>query len=463
MLRPPAPRPLGPVPALLRHLAEPERDLLALLPADAYRRRVGRLGHSRRLILLVNDPVQVREIMGPRAREFPKNDLFAGALSPLVRDSVFTSAGETWARQRRLVDPAFGHMQVRRAFPRMAEAVDDAETRLDAAAARGEAVALDAAMSRVTADVVFRAIFGESLETSAAKEIFEAFAAFQRSVAHVDAARLILGRPFAPTPVSPECREACDTIRGRLREWIAARMAAPAREDLCSALIAARDPEGGPAFDLEDLVDTVGVFFLAGHETTAGALTWALWMLSEDAGAAARLRAETEAEAGSGPIPLGAVKRLVRARAAFREAMRLYPPLAFLPRVALQPTEIDGISVPRGAMVMVSPWTLHRSPDLWAQADRFDPDRFLPERERAVEPGSYIPFGLGERICVGAAFATVEATLILARLMRRYRFEAVAPETARPLARLTLRPAQPLLMRVRRRDTAEPAPAVTAA
>jgi cytochrome P450 len=186
-------------------------------------------------------------------------------------------------------------------------------------------------------------------------------------------------------------------------------------------------------------------------------------MLSEDAGAAARLRAETEAEAGAGPIPLASVKRLTRSRAAFREAMRLYPPLAFLPRVALQATEIAGNRVPRGAMVMVSPWTLHRSPDLWENADRFDPDRFLPERERAVEPGSYLPFGLGERICVGAAFATVEATLILARLTRRYRFETIRPEAARPLARLTLRPADPLLVRVRRRAEAPAAATETAA
>ncbi|MEO0763068.1 MAG: cytochrome P450, partial [Pseudomonadota bacterium] len=381
-----------------------------------------------------------------------ENDLFDGALSPLVRDSVFNSHGDRWRHQRALIEPAFAHMHVRRAFEAMSAACDDAETRLDAAAAAGRPVALDAAMSRVTADVVFRALFSESLESDAARDIFEAFAEYQATVAQISPARLILGRPFATPPAPEACRAACERIRARLRDWIAERLEAPAREDIVGALIAARHPQTGARFDLEELVDQIGVFFLAGHETTAGALTWALFMLSQDPAPAERLRAETHDAAGDGTVTLDHVKRLNRARAAFREAMRLYPPLPFLPRIALEATRIAGARVPRGAMIMIAPWTLHRCEDLWPASDRFDPDRFLPERERGIEKGAYLPFGLGPRLCVGAAFATIEATMILARLMRRYDWRAQAPERVRPLVRLTLRPAEPILMRLRRRS-----------
>ncbi|MEO1686654.1 MAG: cytochrome P450 [Pseudomonadota bacterium] len=349
MYRPPAPLPRSPVGALVHHVLDRERDLLTLLPRDAYRRRVGRLGRSRRTILLVNDPAAVREVMIDRADAFPKNDLFDGALSPLVRDSVFNSHGDRWRHQRALIEPAFAHMHVRRAFEAMSAACDDAETRLDAAAAAGRPVALDAAMSRVTADVVFRALFSESLESDAARDIFEAFAEYQATVAQISPARLILGRPFATPPAPEACRAACERIRARLRDWIAERLEAPAREDIVGALIAARHPQTGARFDLEELVDQIGVFFLAGHETTAGALTWALFMLSQDPAPAERLRAETHDAAGDGTVTLDHVKRLNRARAAFREAMRLYPPLPFLPRIALEATRIAGARVPRGA------------------------------------------------------------------------------------------------------------------
>ncbi|MEM1316016.1 MAG: cytochrome P450, partial [Pseudomonadota bacterium] len=221
MYRPPAPEPLAPVRALARHVLDRERDLLTLLPRDAYDRRVGRLGFSRRAILLVNEPAAVREVMIDRAEEFPKNDLFDGALAPLVRDSVFNSHGERWRGQRALIEPAFAHMQVRRAFEAMRGACDDAEARLDAAAEAGQSVALDAAMSRVTADVVFRAIFSENLESEAAREIFEAFAEYQATVAQISPALLILGRPFETPEAPPACRAACETIRARLRAWIA--------------------------------------------------------------------------------------------------------------------------------------------------------------------------------------------------------------------------------------------------
>jgi cytochrome P450 len=135
-------------------------------------------------------------------------------------------------------------------------------------------------------------------------------------------------------------------------------------------------------------------------------------------------------------------------RNVFREALRLYPPITFIPRVAAVDTEIAGRRVRRGTMIMIAPWTLHRHQRFWRNPEVFDPDRFMPDREADIRPGTYIPFGLGPRICVGAAFATVEAGLILASLVRRYDFTAENPADVRPVSRLTTRPAREIMCRI---------------
>jgi len=202
----------------------------------------------------------------------------------------------------------------------------------------------------------------------------------------------------------------------------------------------ARDPETGEGFSREELIDQLGVFFLAGHETTASALTWAFYILSQHPHAAKRMRQEYESVVGEGELTLEKAKRLSYTRNVFRESMRLYPPITFIPRVALKDTTIGHYAVKRGNMIMIAPWSLHRHADLWSNPNHFDPDRFVNEEDKAHAVGAYIPFGLGPRVCVGAAFATLEATLILARLMNTFDFRVLDPDSVRPAARLTTRP-----------------------
>jgi len=451
---PPAPTPLPPVRALLRAILGGRRDLLSLLPEEAYRARVAPLGRSRRGILLVNDPEIVRRIFGAEVARYPKNDLFVGALQPLIGDGVFISDGEMWRRQRRMIEPSFGHMQVGRAFAAMEAAADAFEPELDRRAAAGEAFSLDAAMSHLTADVICRATFSTSLQSEDARRIFADFAVFQETVANVRVFRLLLGRPWATVPQPRAAREACGRIRDHVAALIERRRGEGdhGRSDIAGDILAARDPETGEGFSARDLVDQIGVFFLAGHETSASAVTWALFLLSRQPELAARLRAEIAAEAGDGPVTLEAAKRLALTRAVLRETLRLYPPGPFLPRVAVEDTEIAGHPLRRGGMVMVSPWLLHRHRELWRDPDTFDEGRFLGGREKEIPAGAYLPFGLGPRICVGAAFATVESTHMIARLLRRYDIEVMNPERVRPVARLTTRPAEDIRVRLRRRD-----------
>jgi cytochrome P450 len=450
--RPPAPAPKSPVAALVNVVLRGERDLLSLLPATAYTEMMTPLGRSRRGIVIVNRPDLVVKILADPEGIFPKNDLMVGALAPLVGDSIFVSDGERWRRQRRMIDPAFSHMRINRAFESMAAAIDDYETRLDEEAARGTPFSLDAAMSHLTADIICRTIFSRGLETQTARDVFDSFLVFERSVANVNLTALLFGRPWAKVEQPREVLDACARIRRHIGAMLAPRRAAdaPAFDDIASAIIAAVDPETGERFSEEELIDQLGVFFLAGHETTASVLTWCFFIIAQLPAIAARMRAEIARIAGDGPIGFEAAKKLVFVRNVFREAARLYPPITFLPRVAARATDIGGRRIARGTMVMIAPWAIHRHRDLWPEPDRFDPDRFAPEREHEIEPGSYIPFGIGPRVCVGAAFATVEATLILARLVRRYDFAVENPEAVRPVARLTTRPKTEITARVRK-------------
>jgi cytochrome P450 len=246
---------------------------------------------------------------------------------------------------------------------------------------------------------------------------------------------------------------ACARIRGHLGTWVDQHTAAPAGtyDDIASAVIAARDAATGQGFTREELIDQLGVFFLAGHETTASALTWAVYLLAMHAPTRERMRKEVATVAGDGPITIEHAKKLAFTRAMFRETLRLYPPITFLPRVALETTQLGGRRIKRGALVMIAPWVVHRHQRYWRDPDVFDPDRFSPERESEMTPGSYIPFGQGQRLCSGAAFATIESTLFLARLVRRYDIAVQSGAAVRPVARMTTRPARQIMVRLSRR------------
>lgn len=451
--RPPRPKPLPAVLSLLRVIRQGDGDLLSLLPAKAYRVKAGYLGWSRRSILIINAPELVRSVLTDPTDIFPKNDLMVGALEPLVGNAAFVSSGDTWRRQRRMIDPAFSHMRLNRAFVSMAAAVDDYETRLDALAENDGRFSLDLAMSHLTADVICRTVFSTSLQSQTAVDVFEAFTVFERTCAQVELKRLILDAPWATIQQHEHVLQACQRIREHLGRLLDTHLAADAGhyDDIAAAVITARDQDTGSGFTREELIDQLGVMFLAGHETTASALTWAFLIIAMQPSILTRIRAEVEAVVGSGEIGFDHVKRLTYVRNVFRESLRLFPPLTFIPRVAAEAATIGEYRVKKGAMLMIAPWTIHRHRDYWRDPDAFDPDRFSGEREHELVPGTYLPFGLGQRVCVGAGFATTEATLILARLARRYDWQVDDAQAIRPVARLTTRPAQQVMCRVRRR------------
>lgn len=450
---PPKPHSLAALPALLRVLWKGDGNLLELLPAAAYRFDVGNLGYSRRSTVLFNDPTLVRYIMRDPDGIFPKSDLMVNALEPLIGDSIFVTDGERWRRQRAMIDPAFSHMRISHAFVAMQAAVQDYLPRLDASAASGEPFSLDQAMSHLTADIICRTVFSTSLDSRVAADVFEDFTIFERSVAQVDIKRLIIEPAWTKAPQPQPVLDACARIRSHLAHLVDTHLVPGAQfNDIASDVINARDADTNQPFSREELIDQLGVFFLAGHETTASVLTWLFFICAERPELVSAMRAEIDAVADREALHFDQLRQLPLVKAVFRETLRLYPPITFMPRVAMREATVGKRKLPKGALVMISPWTLHRHRDYWADAHAFCPERFLPAQEQSLTDGAYIPFGQGPHTCVGAGFAQTESLLIVAELLSRYDFTALDAQRVRPAARLTTRPREQIFCRVARRQ-----------
>ncbi len=459
LYRPPAPIPSSPLRSLLRVIRQGDGDLLSLVPEEAYRKPLTWLGYSRRSILLINDSELCKQVLADKQGIYPKNDLMVGALEGLVGNSLFVSSGQSWRRQREMIDPAFSQLRIDSAFTSMNRAVDDYQTLLDKHVENKDTFSLDKAMSHLTADIICRTIFSQPLSSDIAGDVFNDFLLFERSVASVDLKQLIFGKPWATITQPPEVVTACQRIRRHIGTMLDPRLNGDKDhkvDDIVAAVVAAKDSDTGEAFTREELIDQIGVFFLAGHETTASVLTWVFFILSQQPDVAQRIADDVDKVTNGGEVQLEHIRQLPFVRNVFREVLRLYPPITFLPRVALEPTRIADKKLKRGAMIMISPWTAHRNALLWNNPDRFDPDRFNTETvdgkpKRKADKGTHMSFGVGPRVCIGASFATTEAILIIAKLAQRYRFSATNADIVRPVARLTTRPAFEIEMQVSRR------------
>ncbi|MEO0329438.1 MAG: cytochrome P450 [Pseudomonadota bacterium] len=444
---PPRPKSLGPLAALLRAAITRDSNLIGLLPKHAYTAKIGNLGYSRRSIIIINDATAIRQILTDPTDIYPKNDLMVGALAPLVGDSIFVSSGDLWRKQRAMIAPAFTHMKLSSAFQSMKQAIDSYEKKINDQIESGRRFSLDFTMSELTADIICRTVFSTPLASQIAQDVFESFAEFERSVAHVEILKLIFSKPWSHIAQPDNVLKACERIRNHLGKLVDSHLGDGADfQDIAADIIVATDKNTGTRFSRKELIDQLGVFFLAGHETTASALTWAFYVLSIREDIRERMRQEIESITDGDEIEFKHIRALHFTTSVFKEALRLYPPITFIPRVAAETTTILGRRIKKGAMVMIAPWAIHRHQDYWPNPDCFDAARFLPEREKEIIPNAYMPFGLGPRVCVGANFATIEATLILARLIRKYDFEVHHPEKVRPVARLTTRPAEQIFI-----------------
>lgn len=434
--------------AFFRYLRTFRRDILSANPERLYRAKMAEFRIPFLHTFLVNEPALWKRVLTEAPRDFPKSPRMAAGLEPLLGQGVFLTNGALWERQRRIIDPAFEGGRLRDTFPAIWAAGEATVARLRARA--GEApVEVEAEMSHSTADVIFRTLFSVPIEDRTASAVFGAFRDYQGTQPLINLAAFLPLPRWMPRFHRRATLGAARRIRGLIGDLVAARRVAIAEgrapDDLATKIMTMADPLDGRPFDDAEMVDQVAVFFLAGHETSASALGWALYLLALDPDLQDRLAEEAARELTP---DFGSVSRLKLARDVFREALRLYPPVPMMVREAACPAEFRGRRVETGAQVVVSPWHLGRHQAIWDEPDAFCPARWQTAEGRASARDGFIPFSAGPRVCTGAGLAMVEGPLILAMIARDLRLAPVEGRVPVPQAQLTVRAAEGIWLRV---------------
>ncbi|MCT4609820.1 MAG: cytochrome P450 [Pelagimonas sp.] len=414
------------------------QDILSAQPARLYRAWMAEFKTPFFRSYMVNQPDLVKTVLKDRPLAFPKSSRISEGLRPLLGDSVFLTNGEQWLRQRRIIDPAFEGGRLRETYPAMWQAAHAALARLETQASGP--VEIEEICSHAAADVIFRTLFSIPIEDETAQKVFHEFRAYQRTQPILNLAAFVPLPRWMPRFFRRDTKAAAARIRGLIAQLTARRMdeiqAGTAPDDLATKIMTTTDPETGQAFDTEEMIDQVAIFFLAGHETSASALGWALYLLALYPDWQDKIAAEAEA------LQSGAFKEMAALKVSkdvFRETLRLYPPVPMMVRQTTCPEQFRNRDVPKGSQIVLSPWHLHRHERLWDNPDGFDPNRWQTENGRACGRDAYIPFSAGPRVCTGAGFAMVEGPLILSLLVRAFRFERIEGRDPVPEAHLTVR------------------------
>ncbi|MFD2741096.1 cytochrome P450 [Sulfitobacter aestuarii] len=450
MSQPPKPASRADKVSLWRYARLFRSDILSAQPARLYRAWMAEFRTPFFRSYLVNDPELLRVVLKERPDDFPKSKRIGEGLRPLLGNSVFLTNGETWKRQRRIIDPAFEGGRLRETFPAIHAAAEAAAARLENYS--GEAVEVEAETSHAAADVIFRTLFSIPIDHHLARDVFREFKTYQRSQPILNLAAFVPLPRWMPRLFRKGTRRSAARIRGLIGDLTLQRMAeieaGQAPDDLATKIMTTVDPVSGARFDVEEMIDQVAIFFLAGHETSASALAWALYLVATHPDWQDRLAAEAQVIDGE---DFAVLSKLRLSRDVFREALRLYPPVPMMVRQTACPEHFRKRVVPKGAQLVLSPWHLHRHARLWDNPDGFDPSRWESENGRKCQREAYMPFSSGARVCPGAGFAMIEGVLILSRILRDFRVLPVEGKVPVPVAHLTVRAQSGIWLRFERR------------
>ena len=431
-----APGPRGHL--LLGSLPDARRDPIAMFQrAFNDHGDVARLRFGTMTAHLISSPAGVNHVLAENNKNYGKQTRGFKNLRRVMGNGLLTSEGEFWKKQRRLAQPAFHRQKIQGFGESMLRAADRCAARLARATAP---VDVAAEMMQVTLEIVCETLLGTQV-SGEAERVHEVMGLLLCS-ANERMTRIIDLPPPLPTRENRALQGWLRVLDGIVLRIIAERRKAPG-DDLISMLLAARDEETGETMTDAQLRDEAMTIFLAGHETTANALTWTWLLLSRYPAAARALRAEL----GSAPLTVAGLPRLPLLKMTVEESMRLYPPAWLVARSATGADEIGGYEIPAGSIVFVSPYVVHRHPRLWRDPEGFDPQRFASTE--TLPRGAYFPFGGGPRQCIGNGFAMMEAQLVLGRLVQKFALELVPGHRVEAEPSITLRPRYGMRMAVR--------------
>ena len=412
------------------------RNVLELIPEVATRQPIlsGTTGKRWHMVM---DPQALRQILRDKVEDYPKSLVTKLILEPAIGNSMFVAEGADWHWQRRTAAPVFNHRNIAALAPVMTAAAERASARF--AAASGRAIdAFDEMVSatfEVISDVTFSG--GEGFDRAGVHRAIETYISQTAKLSVLD----ILGAPaWVPRPgrlfsgpalrqMKQMANDAIDQARHRPKTGI---------PDLLDLLLAGEDPNSGRKMNPDELRDNLLTFIVAGHETTALTLAWSLYLCAFDPKVQDAAREEAQAALGPRAATADDLPALPLIRRIVDEALRLYPPAAFLARTARKADTLSGREVRPNDTVILPIYALHRHHDHWHDPDAFDPDRFA--EPKAIPRFAYLPFGDGPRVCIGASFALQEAVIILATLLARFRFSQIPGKAPKPVMILTLRP-----------------------
>jgi cytochrome P450 len=405
--------------------------------------------------LMVHDPEGVRRVLLDNVANYPKEELSNRFFTAMFGEGLLSAEPAKWRRHRKIMAPAFDPRSVAGYAAAMAAASQAFRAKwadLPDHADIDMAEEMKALTLRIICDTMFSSDAAELVSLAGTA------LGFTRDALNFGLLDLLpLIGPMRLKAKQAALHEDFSSMDGAIYRMIEERERnlASAPNDLLTRLIAAKDPEDGAGLSPQEVRDEVITIFEAGHETTAVAMTFTWYLLSQHPEAEARLHAELDSVLEGRPPAYADLPNLPYTRQVIEESMRLYPPApAVTGRRAVAADEICGVKVAPGTRVMISTWVLHRHRSLWDQPERFDPDRFSPERSEGRPRFAYMPFGGGPRICIGAQLAMTEATLILATLAQRFRPRLKTPQAVKLSARITLAPEGGLKMRLERRPDA---------
>ena len=435
----------------LRYLRTVIRNPLEVWPEAVYRQPVFAERFMGQETLFVMDPDLIKQMLIDEPERYQKSEMMKRLLAPALGNGMLNADGADWRRQRRIVAPIFRPERISGYVDTMLASGEREGDRL-AGLPDGANVQLLHEMMRTTFEVVAETILtgADQLDIPAVERAIGDYLGGTGWVVALAQMGLPAGFPY---PGKRRVDRARAYLRRITAEMVAERRGSAKRGDLVQALIDARDEETGEGINDTEIVDNLLTFIAAGHETTALALTWSLYLLSLNPQIEARVLAEIEHVSGPGGLEADMVERLVYTKQVVQEALRLYPPAPSLLRQPVGPGEIGGFKVNQKTSIFIPIYAIHRHKSLWEDPDQFDPDRFGPEAAKHRHRLAYLPFGGGPRICIGMGFSLLEAVAILAKILPRVRLTAIG-EPPIPVAQITLRPRTGMPMSVSKRAAA---------